>query len=200
MSALASERYRSLPSQPRARRSLSLICPSEQPVIHCRHGSVERGVCTDVTRRGGQDARRNQWEENLRHASSRGARRCAERQAAPATRGDFGAFLIDIWRLEMAASHWKHTMGAQSNRHVCGRPFATIFCGRNGARMRENRRAVVYSRRLRGKAARLKGGRYESNGAATATTKAAGLEAAALHEETTTATLLRQGFGGQDSR
>jgi hypothetical protein len=102
-----------------------------------------------VTRRDGQDARRNQWEEKLRHASSRGARRCAERQVTPATRGDFGAFLIDIWRLEMAASHWKHTMGAQSNRHVCGRPFAPIFGRGNGARMREKRRAVIYSRRLR---------------------------------------------------
>jgi hypothetical protein len=93
-------------------------------------------------------------------------------------------------------------MGAQSNRHVCGRLSAPIFgCG-NGARMREIRRLVVYSRRLRGKAARLKGGRYEGNGAATTTTmaNAAGLEAAALHEETATATLLRQGFGGQDSR
>jgi hypothetical protein len=132
----ASWRYRSLPSEQRARSSLSLICPSEQPAIHCRHGRVERGVCTDVTRRDGKDARRNQSEESLRHTSSRGARRCAERQAAPATRGDFGAFLIDIWRLEMAASHWKHTMGAQSNRHVCGRRFAPIFGRENGARMR----------------------------------------------------------------
>jgi hypothetical protein len=95
-------------------------------------------------------------------------------------------------------------MGAQSNRHVRGRPSAPIFGRENGARMREIRWLVVYSRRLRGKAARLKGGHYEGNGAATTTTttmaKAAGLEATALHEETTAATLLRQGFGGQDSR
>ncbi len=136
--------------QHRARSSLSLICPSEQPEIHRRHGSVERGVCTDVTRRGGQDGSRNQREENVRHTFSRGARRCAERQVTPATRGDSGAFLIDIWRLETAVSHWKHTMRVQSNRHGCGTFSAPIFGRENGARMGENRRAVIYSRRLRG--------------------------------------------------
>jgi hypothetical protein len=103
----------------------------------------KRGVCTDVTRRGAQDASRNQWEENLRHAFSRGARRCAERQATPAMRGDFGAFLIDIWRLEMAVSHSKHTMGALSNRHGYGTLAGPIFGRENGARMRENRSAAL---------------------------------------------------------
>jgi hypothetical protein len=30
------------------------------------------------------------------------------------------AFLIDIWRLEIAATCWKHSTATHSNRHSCG--------------------------------------------------------------------------------
>jgi hypothetical protein len=45
------------------------------------------------------------------------------------------AFLIDNRRLEMAVSHWKHTMRVRSNRHSYGTPSETIF----GDGCRENR-------------------------------------------------------------
>jgi hypothetical protein len=103
------------------------------------------------------------------------------------------AFLIDIWRLEMAVNNSKQTMGAQSNRHCYDTPCAPIFGGGNGEVCRyESRpdgksrslvgqnaasvgmttkgrsgRAVIYSRRLRdgqNRPPEMRGGRYKGKG------------------------------------
>jgi hypothetical protein len=41
------------------------------------------------------------------------------------------AFLIDIWRLEMPVTRWKHTMRVRSNRHVVDTPPRAVCAARN---------------------------------------------------------------------
>ena len=41
------------------------------------------------------------------------------------------AFLIDIWRLEIAVTRWKHTMGTRSNRHGSDTPPIALFASTN---------------------------------------------------------------------
>jgi hypothetical protein len=78
------------------------------------------------------------------------------------------AFLIDIWRLEMAASHSKQTMGVRSNRHCCDTPRAAIFGDGNASEMPEigPRGGILppFARRAKTRPPEMRGGRYEGNG------------------------------------
>jgi len=47
----------------------------------------------------------NQSKESLRYKFPRGVQRRVERQNAAEIHGNFGAILIDNWRLEIDASH-----------------------------------------------------------------------------------------------
>jgi hypothetical protein len=58
----------------------------------------------EMKRKGERSGRQTRSNEKLRHESLNGARRRVARRNAPTIHRDFGAILIDIWRLEIDAS------------------------------------------------------------------------------------------------